>query len=401
MIDQTLIDQANNTDPLTLAMRYTTLKRVAASAGGEYGGPCPVCGGRDRFHVQPLAHRWLCRHCTGGKWRDVIALYRGITGAPFAEAVTALTGGHLPVAPTRRVEPASEPKRSGLPGPLWQAKAQAFIAEAEGTLWNDTGAKARAWLNARGLANGTLRRWHVGYIPQERERWEPAQAWGVTDRKAIKIERGVLLPCIVNGAIWYLKVRRSTGDPKYTQIAGGSPALFMADTLPSAQEACITEGEFDSMLLWQCLQHATSPRWQNLGVTTLGSKSNRLDLDLWACYLYHLRHIVIMYDQDGESEDGKAYWQEIAGRAFVQRWQNIRKGDKDLTDFHLSGGRLLDLASWGVMQAEYESPTMPGADTVTGGFIAETGLTVINCEANGNGSLLTLSRDAETVQNAG
>ena len=29
------------------------VKRVASTHGGEYTGPCPLCGGVDRFHVWP------------------------------------------------------------------------------------------------------------------------------------------------------------------------------------------------------------------------------------------------------------------------------------------------------------------------------------------------------------
>ncbi len=47
----------------------TQLRKVAATNGGEFAGPCPFCGGKDRFHVQPNKNRWLCRGCTGGRWK--------------------------------------------------------------------------------------------------------------------------------------------------------------------------------------------------------------------------------------------------------------------------------------------------------------------------------------------
>ena len=379
MLDKALIDQANDYDPLALAERYTTLRR---KGNKEFSGPCPVCKqGRDCFSVQPAARRWLCRKCTEGKWRDVIALYRSLTGATFAEAVNALTG-ELRVALAQRIEP-PDAKRDGPPHSNWQEQARALMTEAETALWRDENARALYWLNARGLNDETLRRWHVGYITHDRR--DQPEDWSLTPQKpndSIWIPRGILLPCLVNSSIWYLKIRRPIGEPKYIQVRGGSPALFMADTLPAAREACITEGEFDALLLWQCLQHATNPRWQSLGVATLGSKSNRLDLDQWARYLYHLRHLVIMYDQDGESETAKNYWQEIAGRAFILRWQNIRAGDKDLTDFHTAGGRLIDLASWGVMQAEYASrPTLPD---YLNEFIADIGGQVTALRSDGS-----------------
>ena len=44
-----------NTDLLTLIGCDTALKKVASTKGGEYAGPCPFCGGRDRFRVWPNA----------------------------------------------------------------------------------------------------------------------------------------------------------------------------------------------------------------------------------------------------------------------------------------------------------------------------------------------------------
>lgn len=52
------------------AQHDTQLKKVAMSGGGEWAGPCPFCGGDDRFHVQPGQNRWLCRMCTDAKWKD-------------------------------------------------------------------------------------------------------------------------------------------------------------------------------------------------------------------------------------------------------------------------------------------------------------------------------------------
>lgn len=55
--------------------RDTQLRKIAVTHGGEWAGPCPFCGGKDRFHVQPGENRWLCRGCTGGKWQNPVAYY--------------------------------------------------------------------------------------------------------------------------------------------------------------------------------------------------------------------------------------------------------------------------------------------------------------------------------------
>src|SRR5919202_2476669 len=75
------------TDLLGLIGADTRLKKVAMTAGGEYAGPCPFCGGHDRFRVQPARGRWWCRGCSDGRrWQDAIGYVRQREGVGFAEA---------------------------------------------------------------------------------------------------------------------------------------------------------------------------------------------------------------------------------------------------------------------------------------------------------------------------
>ena len=89
------------------------LKKVASTGGGEYAGPCPFCGGRDRFRVNPYANpgRWLCRNCTGGKWQDVIAYIAKRDNldpqkyADLQEICKRAAGGELPTTRAPRIAP--------------------------------------------------------------------------------------------------------------------------------------------------------------------------------------------------------------------------------------------------------------------------------------------------------
>ena len=84
-IDTEAIKQ--RTDLLGLIGADTRLKKVASTGGGEYAGPCPFCGGRDRFRVQPEKGRWWCRGCSDGpRWQDAIGYVRRREGLGFAEA---------------------------------------------------------------------------------------------------------------------------------------------------------------------------------------------------------------------------------------------------------------------------------------------------------------------------
>ena len=74
-------------DLLALIGQDTRLKRVAGTAGGEYAGPCPFCGGRDRLRVQPARRRWWCRRCgQDTRWEDAIDYVRKRDRVDFVEA---------------------------------------------------------------------------------------------------------------------------------------------------------------------------------------------------------------------------------------------------------------------------------------------------------------------------
>lgn len=72
-----------------IARRGIQLRRV----GAELVGPCPLCGGTDRFAFHLGRQLWNCRGC--GVGGDVIALVRHLDGTDFREAVALLTG-HAP-----------------------------------------------------------------------------------------------------------------------------------------------------------------------------------------------------------------------------------------------------------------------------------------------------------------
>ena len=74
-----------------LARRGFRLRRV----GHEYIGPCPKCGGTDRFGVNPNKQGkqiWNCRGCKAG--RDVIDLVQHLDGGDFDDNITTLIGSN-------------------------------------------------------------------------------------------------------------------------------------------------------------------------------------------------------------------------------------------------------------------------------------------------------------------
>jgi hypothetical protein len=64
--------------------------KLPKCAGAERSGPCPVCGGDDRFWVNTRRNIWGCRGC-GKSAEDIIALVRHLDGVEFHAALATLT----------------------------------------------------------------------------------------------------------------------------------------------------------------------------------------------------------------------------------------------------------------------------------------------------------------------
>jgi phage/plasmid primase-like uncharacterized protein len=71
----------------------------------ERAGPCPVCGGDDRFSVNVRKQVWNCRGC--GVGGDIVALVKHLEGCEFKAAVETLAGDCRPERPARAPPPAA------------------------------------------------------------------------------------------------------------------------------------------------------------------------------------------------------------------------------------------------------------------------------------------------------
>ena len=72
-------------------------------SGGEMIGPCPICGGRDRFGINLRTNAFLCRKCDL-RGRDQIALVTGVLNLPFKEALQWLCGDKPPSLDSAEIE---------------------------------------------------------------------------------------------------------------------------------------------------------------------------------------------------------------------------------------------------------------------------------------------------------
>lgn len=74
--------------------------------GSEWIGPCPNCGGTDRFSINPRERVFNCRGFGGGSYIDAVM---HIDNCDFLTACEAMTGRPPPPRPKRRKKAAAKP----------------------------------------------------------------------------------------------------------------------------------------------------------------------------------------------------------------------------------------------------------------------------------------------------
>ncbi len=334
-----------------LAGADTHLRRVS---GEEHAGPCPKCGGRDRFHV--TASWWFCRQCHE-KRADAIEYLRWRDGASFTEACEALGGA--PTAPrmqnTRRAAPtlAAIPDTAP-PGEAWQERARALVAHCAALLWENP--TALSYLHSRGLRDEAIRAAGLGWCPGG-WRDDPAR-WGLDPAKypnGVRPARGWVIPCEMGGVLWYVKVRRDpaelaaiearTGEKpdKYLCVSGSHKAgavYGLGGVGRATVDVILVEGEFNALVLGQELAGVGAV----VSVGDAGNKPCRAAMNV----LGRVPRPWAVYDGDDAGQRGAAALGALWGRVRRLSWPWGTRGDKyDVNAAHLDGE---NLAAWALPQ---------------------------------------------------
>jgi DNA primase len=294
--------------------------------------------------VTPSNGRYFCFTC--GKSGDLITWLRDRRGMSWAEINDLAGSDHLPASNPRMADQLQH-EITAPPCQEWQSRGWSFISAWQEALWSKRGKRALDYLHDRGLADETIRFYKLGFNLEDK--WDDRQLWSFPEdpqAKRIRLPRGITIPCLITSdwtcselkTVWYIKIRQPKGEPKYLNITGGRGALFGADNLVVAgngsKVGLLCEGEFDAILAAQELPE--------IGAATLGSAAKHLDLSLWGAYFLPLRWLLSAYDTDRPGQAGAAALQDLLTIHPLQV-PCLSPGDKDLTDYHRSGG---DLWAW-------------------------------------------------------
>lgn len=271
-----------------LASRYTELRRESAR---ELAGPCPKCGGNDRFHV--AADFFFCRQCHP-KRGDVFELLQWRHGVSFKKAASMLGGG-IDAAPAEKRQVGRKERHGAMPA--WdEAKQLAKLKKDQTALVLAT--DGQEYLFSRGLTSETWRAFGLGYCP----RMSLPNTW-VADKGEFSYPQqpAITMPWYHDGRLVAVRYRflklhtykdaegkeRLGQNDKGVKVKGYGPTsghVFGMQVIPpfcnqpdcsgfhnyTLRTLIICEGEINAMSIWQ-VAHITS-----LDVLSFGGQDQKL-----------------------------------------------------------------------------------------------------------------------------
>ncbi|WP_285906796.1 primase-helicase zinc-binding domain-containing protein [Pseudodesulfovibrio pelocollis] len=251
----------------------------------EYQGPCPVCGGKDRFRVFPdqspsgeLAVRagavggYWCRQCglagdyvqwlvevEGWDWTKIFE-FIGVEGGAQARAVESPRPAR-PRGPSMGRE-LSELEDVELPPAQWREHAQKLADASAAALVRNP--HLIEWLEARGVPLWVAQAFNLGWFAGESQRggrppcaYRNREGWGLprVDNangrpKSIWIPRGLVIPNYRDNELVAVRIRRPNqdvepGGKKYVLVAGSNQRACMIT--PGERAYVVQEAALDGL----------------------------------------------------------------------------------------------------------------------------------------------------------
>lgn len=299
------------------------LKHVSATSGGEWAGPCPWCGGKDRFRVWPdhpsgaTGGRFMCRGC--GRQGDGIQFLRDLDGLSYPDACKRLG---VPPRETKRTPPRQEeiwaPKPSVLPGVKWSGAAGWFVGLCAKTLLSCK--EGMEYALSRGLSPETIASRKIGW--NRKEKFADRASWGLPEEinpdtgrpRKVWSPAGLVIPTFRDGQVVAIKIRRSdwkAGDkyPKYVAVSGGGTLPMILP--PGKGKPCVVvESEIDAILIAQEAGDLVT-------AIALGTAKAKPEAEAHAM-LTVAPVILVATDYDKAGADAWPWWREHYAKA--KRW---------------------------------------------------------------------------------
>lgn len=283
----------------------------------EYYGPCPKCGGDDRFHV----HRdkgWFCSFCTGrpgdskGHWNDALDYIMWRDNLDFATAYnnlggekTTLSGDEYRRLQTERREKDEQRRKIEQES---QAERRQSLDQSRAWLsfYQSLGERGRHLWHKRGLSDIWIDYFQVGYSPSHTfyHKSKPFTSPTLTIPTFRHVLAGQHLSWHCIGLAHRLLLDDAPGGKYRPHLSGVGKPLFCADLyMPVFGDALIVEGEIKAMVTWSHVQAGNGANHSsplgNLQVVGMPGKSFKAE---WAAEFVDAGKIWLCLDPGATSE---------------------------------------------------------------------------------------------------
>lgn len=292
-------------------------KWKASTAGGEYHSSCPVCGGTDRFYMQPYKQMskckgfYSCRQCnTTG---DAIQFARQFLNFSFHKAAQTVNATISEDTQYQILKQSYSPRLITLKEPpkKWTETATKYMEQAYTQLLHKK--DTLEFLASRGITINIIHQYKFGWSPKDN--FFLRSDWGLEEQQSINgkprklwIPKGLIIPINKpNEQIVRLKVRRSdwkNGDtlPKYIAISGSMNGLSLIGNQKHTT-IVVVESELDAYAL-NCIVG------DFIFVVAVGSNIKNPD-NLTDYYAKNASNLLICHDND------------TAGKKMFAKWCNL------------------------------------------------------------------------------
>ncbi len=238
-------------------------EKVSSSNGGVYKGPCPWCGGDDRFTVYPddgYGGGYICNQCS--QKGDKIAYLRNYRGLSYTEACVELN-----ITPKMTFESSRDlinkknkihtPNIIQNPPGKWTEKSTDLLFQWFKNLMSPAGKIQRDYLIFnKYLTIETIKKARLGYNKTGLK--YSKESFGLDpdpEKNTAWIAAGIIIPYFENGNLVRLRSRQEDYNPKfgkYIMSTGSSSTYFIyPDFEPFIKPALVIESELDGWLIWQ------------------------------------------------------------------------------------------------------------------------------------------------------
>lgn len=269
----------------------------------SWEGPCPMCGGKDRFYIKydRTPQQWTCRHCQNNRMHTALDFVRCVYGIDIKDSAERLAQ-MLGVSETETLKQVKQVKQIEMkptkpepPTQEWQELVKPIVDRAQSFLWSNGGMFALEYLlNVRKLTQKTIRTYKLGYNPNDF-----VMEISTGD---VYFHAGIFFPNYIDKDLYRVKIRLDNPDTvKYKFVSNGGKAvsLYGANFTQISDHVIYCEGEMDAMTINQCAGDICK-------AVTFGSNAYIGGAEQWQQYYRIPEHTVICFDNDSDENTRNA-----------------------------------------------------------------------------------------------